>query len=114
MQTMARDYYEVLGVSRDASGDDIKKAYRKLAREHHPDVNAHRREESEAAFKEVAEAYSVLSDQEKRARFDRFGHEGLNGGAGADYGGGMGGGLGDLFEVFFSAAGSGGRAREQV
>src|SRR4028119_2311594 len=109
---MATDYYEVLGVSRNASADEIKKAYRKLAREFHPDVNHHRRDEAEAKFKEIGEAYGVLSDEDKRARYDRFGPEGVNGGP--DFGGGMGGGLGDLFEVFFNGVNQAGGVREQV
>ena len=108
---MTKDYYEVLGVSRTASADEIKKAYRRLAREKHPDVNAHRREEAEAEFKEIGTAYAALSDEEKRARYDRFGPEGVNGPAGgADF---SGGGLGDLFDVFFNG-GMGGQTREQV
>ncbi|MBL8879067.1 MAG: molecular chaperone DnaJ [Phycisphaerales bacterium] len=70
-----RDYYEVLGVARDASADDIKRAFRKLAMQYHPDRN----KDGEAQFKEASEAYEVLSDPEKRARYDRFGHQGLNG-----------------------------------
>lgn len=73
---MPRDYYEVLGVARDATEDTIKKAFRKLARQYHPDVNKGN-PEAEAKFKEVAEAYEVLSDAEKRALYDRLGHEGL-------------------------------------
>lgn len=108
-----RDYYEVLGVSRDASPEEIKKAYRKLARKYHPDVC----KEPDAAekFKEVKEAYDVLSDPEKRARYDRFGHAGVHAdvggasGAGAgDPGAGAGGfdfggfgDIGDLFDLFF-------------
>ena len=114
---MARDYYEVLGVQKTASADDIRRAYRKLAKEHHPDVNPDNKEEAEAKFKEVGEAYNVLSDEQKRARYDRFGPEGVGGpagGPGVDFGG-MGGGLGDLFEVFFGgAAGAQGRAREDL
>ena len=68
-----RDYYEVLGVSKGASEDDIKKAYRRLARKHHPDVNPGDKE-AEARFKELSEAYAVLGDQEKRAEYDQFGH----------------------------------------
>lgn len=110
---MPKDYYEVLGVSRTATADEIKKAYRKLAREHHPDVNAHRRDEAESHFKEIGEAYNVLSDEDKRARYDRFGHAGLNGGD-SDFGAGVGG-LGDLFEVFFSTmGGAAASTREQV
>ncbi len=107
-----RDLYEVLGVEKGASQDEIKKAYRKLARERHPDVNAHRRDEAEAEFKEIGQAYAILSDEDKRARYDQYGAQGLNGGQ--DFGGA--GGLGDLFEVFFNgmAGQSGGRAREQI
>ena len=76
-----RDYYEVLGVSRDASEDEIKKAYRKLAMQYHPDRNPGDAE-AERKFKEAAEAYDVLRDADKRARYDRFGHAGLQGGAG--------------------------------
>jgi len=109
---MPRDYYEVLGVERTSSVEEIRRAYRKLAREHHPDVNPHRHAEAEAMFKEIGEAWNVLSDENKRARYDRFGHDGVNGpSAGPDMSGGVG--LGDLFEVFFNAAGQG-RAREDV
>lgn len=110
---MPRDYYEVLGVERSATADEIRKAYRALARQHHPDVNPHRHEEAEAMFKEVGEAWNVLSDDQKRARYDRFGHEGVNGAAaGPDFGGS--GGLGDLFEVFFGAQAAQGRGREDL
>ncbi|MFW6161514.1 MAG: molecular chaperone DnaJ [Planctomycetota bacterium] len=74
-----RDYYEVLGVARDAAPDEIKRAFKKLALQWHPDRNPDRREEAEAQFKEIAEAYEVLADDDKRARYDRFGHEGLRG-----------------------------------
>ncbi|WP_031513245.1 molecular chaperone DnaJ [Desulfofalx alkaliphila] len=97
-----RDYYEVLGLSRDASADDIKKAYRKLARQYHPDVNPGDKE-AEAKFKEAAEAYAVLSDPEKRSKYDRFGHAGANG-QGFDFdgfGAGGFGGLDDIFDIFF-------------
>ena len=73
---MPRDYYEVLGVGREAGDDEIKKAFRGLARELHPDVNRHD-PAAEEKFKEVAEAYEVLSDPERRAVYDRYGHEGL-------------------------------------
>jgi molecular chaperone DnaJ len=96
-----RDYYEVLGVSRDASPEEIKKAYRKLARQYHPDVN--KSPDAEQKFKEVKEAYDVLSDPDKRARYDRYGHEDPTAGFG-DAGGFTGadfGGFGDIFDMFF-------------
>src|SRR5579864_1745629 len=76
MPVTKRDYYEVLGVSREADDQQLKSAYRKLAREHHPDVNPGRHD-AEEKFKEAAEAYSVLSDPQKRAAYDRFGHQGV-------------------------------------
>jgi len=101
-----RDYYEVLGVSRNASQQEIKKAYRRLARQYHPDVNPGDKE-AEERFKEVNEAYEVLSDAEKRARYDRFGHAGLQGGGFEDFAGfgGFGpfGGIDEIFESFFGA-----------
>ncbi|QNT77799.1 molecular chaperone DnaJ [Entomobacter blattae] len=93
------DYYEVLSVSRNASGDEIKKAYRKLAMKFHPDRNAGD-SEAELKFKEINEAYDVLKDEQKRAAYDRFGHAAFEGGgpsAGFDFGGG----LGDIFEQMF-------------
>ncbi len=80
-----RDYYEILGINRDASGQELKSAYRKLAIKYHPDKNAGNKE-AEEKFKEAAEAYSVLSDGDKRARFDRFGHAGVSSGAGGSEG----------------------------
>lgn len=106
-----RDYYEVLGVGQSASKDDLKKAYRRLARQYHPDVN----KETDAAerFKEVNEAYEVLSDDDKRAAYDRFGHAGLGGSGGfQDFGSGFGGfGMADIFEEFFGGGRGSGRRR---
>ena len=76
-----RDYYEVLGVSRGASDDEIKKAYRKLAKKYHPDANPGD-EEAATKFKEASEAYAVLSDADKRRQYDQFGHAAFDGGAG--------------------------------
>ena len=76
-----RDYYEVLGVSKNASDDEIKKAYRKLAIKYHPDKNPGNKE-AEEKFKEISEAHEVLSDKQKRARYDQFGHAGVGGNAG--------------------------------
>ncbi|MGN0998400.1 MAG: molecular chaperone DnaJ [Faecousia sp.] len=114
-----RDYYEVLGVSKDASAEDIKKAYRKLALKYHPDRNPDSKE-AEEKFKEAAEAYEVLSDDEKRSRYDQFGFAGVDpnfgAGQGGAYGSGFGGfgdfgDLGDIFGSFFG--GGGGSRREQ-
>ncbi|MGL5317555.1 MAG: DnaJ domain-containing protein, partial [Bacteroidales bacterium] len=94
-----RDYYEVLGIAKNATADEIKKAYRKKAIQFHPDKNPGNKE-AEEKFKEAAEAYEVLSDDNKRARYDQFGHQGMNGGsAGA---GGFGGGMSmdDIFSHF--------------
>jgi len=95
-----KDYYDILGVSRDASGDEIKRAYRTLARKHHPDVS-HDKSDAEHRFKEINEAYEVLSDPNKRAQYDRFGTTGNGAGAGAgDFGFGPGS-FGDIFDMFF-------------
>ena len=112
-----RDYYEVLGVGRSASQDEIKKAFRKLAIRYHPDKNPDD-PEAEERFKEVAEAYEILRDDEKRARYDRFGHAGVKGegfGAGGFTGEGFGefGGLNDIFDMFFGG-GMGGQTRRRA
>src|SRR6478752_2684531 len=100
---MPRDYYEVLGVSRGASETEIKKAFRGLARELHPDVNAHD-PEAEEKFKEAAEAYEVLSDAERRQTYDAYGHDGLRSG-GFQPNMDFGGSISDLFSAFFGAGG---------
>ena len=97
--SMPRDPYEVLGLERDASAQQIKKAFRALARELHPDVNAHD-PRAEEKFKEAAEAYEILSDEERRATYDRYGHEGLRSGGYAPNFDAFGS-IGDLFEAFF-------------
>ena len=109
-----RDYYEVLGVSRDATGREIKSAYRKLAVAHHPDRNAGDKG-AEEKFKEAAEAYSVLSDPDQRARYDRFGHQGVSGGGFGGFDpstfGDFADILGDFFGVGFGDIFGGGRRR---
>ena len=100
-----RDYYEVLGVDKNASADDIKKAYRKLAVKYHPDKNPGDKA-AEEKFKEAAEAYSVLSDADKKARYDQFGHSGVEG-AGPDFSGGFGN-LNDILNDLFGGAFGGG------
>ncbi|MFR2458322.1 MAG: molecular chaperone DnaJ [Christensenellales bacterium] len=109
-----RDYYEVLGVAKTATDDEIKKAYRTLAKKYHPDLNGGDKD-CEAKFKEVNEAYEVLSDPQKRARYDQFGHEDPRaGGAGGGYGdftGGFGGGFDDIFSAFFGGGFGGGGQR---
>jgi molecular chaperone DnaJ len=99
-----RDYYEVLGVSKDASSEEIKRAFRKLAFQYHPDRN--REDGAEAKFKEVNEAYEVLSDADKRAAYDRFGHGGAEGFFGRGFEGFDFGGFGDIFEAFFGGTGT--------
>jgi molecular chaperone DnaJ len=102
-----RDYYEVLGVSRKASGEELKRAYRRLALQYHPDRNPND-PKAEETFKEINEAYEVLSDDAKRQRYDTFGHAGTQGMPGFDFGGF--GGINDIFDAFFGGA-TAGRAR---
>lgn len=104
-----RDYYEVLGVSKGASEDEIKKAYRSMAKKYHPDMNPGDKE-AEVKFKEVNEAYAVLSDADKRSKYDRFGHDAFDPSSGGGYGGGFGGfgadfDFGDIFSSFFGGSG---------
>lgn len=106
-----RDYYDILGVARTASRDEIKKAYRRLARRYHPDVS--QEEDADERFKEVSEAYEVLSDEQKRSAYDRFGHAGVSGaGAGGFQDFGFGG-VADIFEEFFGASFGGQRRRRR-
>ncbi|MBO6083768.1 MAG: molecular chaperone DnaJ [Candidatus Methanomethylophilaceae archaeon] len=114
---MPRDYYEILGVPKDADQDTLKRAYRKLARENHPDVSKEPKEVAEEKFKEISEAYEVLSDPEKRSIYDQYGHEGLNGQFGA---GGFNmndfthyGDISDIFGDIFGDLFGGGRSRSR-
>ena len=112
--TIKRDYYEVLGVSRDASDEEIKRSFRKAAQRHHPDVDS--TAGAEERFKELNEAYRVLSDRQRRTAYDMFGHAGVDG-ASAGAGGGFGGGFGpfgDIFDAFFGGQPAGGRGRRRV
>ena len=110
-----RDYYEVLGVSKGASDDEIKKAFRKLAKQYHPDLHPDDKD-TEAKFKEVNEAYEVLSDPSKKAKYDQFGFAGVDPNYGAGQGGGFSGGfggfgdMGDIFDSIFGAFGGGSRS----
>src|SRR5919201_1875483 len=101
-----RDYYEVLGVSRSASAEELKRAYLKLALQYHPDRNPND-PQAEARFKEINEAYEVLSDQSKRQRYDTFGHAGTQGMPGFDFGAAGFGGINDIFDMFFGNAAAG-------
>lgn len=107
-----KDYYELLGVGRDATDDQLKKAYRKMAKQYHPDANPGDAT-AEAKFKEVSEAYSVLSDPSKRQKYDQFGHAAFEqgGGGGGFHGGGMDIDIGDIFGSFFGGDGIFGRSR---
>lgn len=123
MAEQKRDYYEVLGVSKTATDEELKKAYRKLAKKYHPDANPDNKEEAEKKFKEVNEAYEVLSDKQKRNMYDQFGHSGANGYS-SDFSGfsgfdGFSGGAGfsgvdfdlnDIFSSFFGGGSSRGRS----
>lgn len=105
---MARDYYATLGVDQKATDQELKRAYRKLARELHPDVNPD--EAAQARFRDISTAYEVLSDPEKRRIVDLGGDPlSSGGGGGGGFGGGFGGGLGDVFEAFFGGGGGAGR-----
>lgn len=123
MAETKRDYYEVLGVQKNATDEELKKAYRKLAKQYHPDANPNNKEEAEKKFKEVNEAYEVLSDKQKRSMYDQFGHSGPNGYS-SDFSGfsgfdgfsGFGGNGGfdvDLGDIFSSFFGGGSRAQKR-
>src|SRR5689334_8236556 len=118
-----RDYYEILGVTKGASPDEIKKAYRKVAIQFHPDKNPDNKE-AEEKFKEAAEAYEILSDADKKARYDRFGHAGMSGNGGyghtmnmedifSQFGDIFGGGGGSPFDSFFGGSASRGKRQRK-
>src|SRR5699024_9140641 len=99
-----RDYYEVLGVDKNASKEEIKKAYRKLARKYHPDVS--QEDNAEDKFKEAKEAYEVLGNEQKKAQYDQFGHAGTQSGGFGGFGGAQDfSGFGDIFDMFFGGGG---------
>src|SRR5436309_10217077 len=103
MDASKRDYYDILGVSRNANDDEIKKAFRRLAKQYHPDAN--KEQGAEASFIEINEAYEVLSDPQKRAAYDRYGHAGLGNGTGTGFGDFAGfSSINDIFETFFAGA----------
>ena len=114
---MSKDYYKTLGVDKNASDEEIKRAFRKLAKQYHPDVN--KEAGAQEKFKEIGEAYAVLSDPNKRKQYDQFGSAAFDGSAGAGFGGFNGGGfsgfgfddidLGDIFEQFMGGGAFGGR-----
>lgn len=106
-----KDYYEVLGVSRSASEEDLKKAFRKLAIQYHPDKNPGDKK-SEEAFKEANEAYQVLSEPKKRGMYDQFGHAGMGAGGGFDPSGFAGGSFSDIFDNIFGDIFGGGGGRQ--
>ncbi|MEP0714015.1 MAG: DnaJ domain-containing protein, partial [Algoriphagus sp.] len=103
---MKEDYYDILGISKGASDAEIKKAYRKMALKYHPDKNPDNTE-AEEKFKKAAEAYEILSDADKKARYDQFGHQAFEGGAGGGFGGG-GMNMDDIFSQFGDIFGGGG------
>jgi molecular chaperone DnaJ len=110
-----RDYYDILGVPRDASDEDIKRAFRRAAQKHHPDVDTS--DGAEQRFKELNEAYRVLSDRQRRSAYDMFGHAGVDGASAGGFEGGFGGGFGpfgDIFDAFFGGSPAGTRQRRRV
>lgn len=111
-----KDLYEILGVSRDATDEEIKKAYKKMVKKYHPDLNPDSKT-AEEKMKEVNHAYDILSDSQKKARYDQFGDDGNNSGGFGGGAGGFGGfgadGFGDIFDMFFGGGGGGGRGRNQ-
>ena len=110
-----RDYYEVLGVPRDASDEEIKRSYRRAAQRHHPDIDSS--DGAEARFKELNEAYRILSDRQRRTAYDMFGHSGVDAASAGGFEGAFGGGFGpfgDIFDAFFGGAPAGTRGRRRV